>query len=127
MRHCEERSDEAISTSRLPRPLRGLAMTGKRRGAVRAERALRDLLLPAALLAAAAFAAAASPAALEYRRDAATQAWRLLTCHWVHWSADHLRWDLLTFLALALACRGQWRRAVVALAAATVAIPLAVG
>ncbi len=127
MRHCEERSDEAISTSRLPRPLRGLAMTGKRSGAVRAERALRDLLLPAALLAAAAFAAAASPAALEYRRDAATQAWRLLTCHWVHWSADHLRWDLLTFLALAFACRHQWRRAVVALGAATIAIPLAVG
>ena len=126
MRHCEERSDEAISTSRLPRRPRGLAMTGKRAVAVRTESALRGLLLPVALLAAAAFAAAASPTALEYRRDAAAEAWRLLTCHWVHWSADHLRWDLLTFVALAFACRHQWRRAVAALAAATVTIPLAV-
>ena len=126
MRHCEERSDEAISTSRLPRPPRGLAMTGTLGVVVRTNGTLRSLLFPAALLAAAAFAAAASPAALEYRRDAATEAWRVLTCHWVHWSADHLRWDLLTFVALAFACRHRWRRAVAALAVATVTIPLAV-
>jgi rhomboid family GlyGly-CTERM serine protease len=88
--------------------------------------ALRELLLPGALLAAAALAAAASPAALEYRRDAAGELWRLLTCHWVHWSAEHLGWDLLTLMALAWGCRRHWRRALAALAAATVTIPVAV-
>ena len=128
MRHCEERSDEAISTSRLPRPLRGLAMTGKPGVAVRAASALRSLLFPGALLAAAALAAAASPAALEYRREPQllVEIWRLVTCHWVHWSAEHLRWDLLTLLALAWACRQEWRRALASLAAATVAIPLVI-
>lgn len=36
---------------------------------------------------------------LEYDRQAimAGQLWRLITSHWVHWSASHLFWDLLLF------------------------------
>jgi rhomboid family GlyGly-CTERM serine protease len=84
--------------------------------------------LPLTLGAAAALAAALPAAALEYRRAAVARGelWRLITCHWVHWSADHLRWDLLALLALAWVCQAQWRQATAALAAATLAIPLAV-
>jgi rhomboid family GlyGly-CTERM serine protease len=86
------------------------------------------LALPLGVAVAAAMAAAAPPAALEYRRGAVLggEVWRLLTGHWVHFSAAHLAWDLLAMLALAWACRDAPRRALLALATASVAIPLAV-
>jgi rhomboid family GlyGly-CTERM serine protease len=77
----------------------------------------------------AAFWSVALTQALEYRRDAIEvgELWRLLTCHWTHWSPDHLVWDLGMFTLLAALC-WQWsgRRVLVAVAAAAVAIPLAV-
>jgi rhomboid family GlyGly-CTERM serine protease len=30
--------------------------------------------------------------------------WRLLTCHWVHLSGDHLLWSAMTFLGLGFLC-----------------------
>ncbi len=65
---------------------------------------------------------------LEYDRGriAAGEAWRVVTCHWTHWTADHLLWDLGVFVLLAALC---WRlgraRAAAALAAAALLIPLA--
>jgi len=35
---------------------------------------------------------------------AAGEVWRLVTCHLTHWNADHLRWDLLMFVVLGVAC-----------------------
>ena len=35
--------------------------------------------------------------------------WRLLTCHWTHWSLDHLLWDTLVFLILGAACERAGR------------------
>jgi rhomboid family GlyGly-CTERM serine protease len=32
------------------------------------------------------------------------EVWRLLTGHWTHWTLDHLLWDSLAFLALAVFC-----------------------
>ena len=41
---------------------------------------------------------------------AAGEWWRLLTGHWVHWSANHLAWDVGTFVALGAACEMRSRR-----------------
>ena len=30
--------------------------------------------------------------------------WRLVTCHWTHWSLDHLLWDTVVFAMLGAAC-----------------------
>ena len=38
------------------------------------------------------------------------EAWRLLTCHWVHWSGEHLFWSGGTFLVLSAAAEGTSRR-----------------
>jgi len=45
--------------------------------------------------------------ALEYDRAAvsAGQLWRLIACHWTHWSADHLFWSGGTFAALTFVSR----------------------
>jgi len=32
--------------------------------------------------------------------------WRMVTCHWTHWSLDHLLWDVLAFTILVPLC---WR------------------
>jgi rhomboid family GlyGly-CTERM serine protease len=50
---------------------------------------------------------------LEYDRLSIAQGgiWRLFTCHWTHFSFDHLLWDLLAFLALGAACERQDRKA----------------
>ena len=79
------------------------------------------LALPAAL-------AALSPqltAALETTRAglASGEAWRLVTGHWTHWSADHLTWDLAAFAVLTfLALRRGVARTLLAIGAAAVAI-----
>lgn len=72
--------------------------------------------------------ALAAPAALEYQRAAVLhgELWRLLTCHWVHWSPEHLQWDLVASLGLVVACRAHLRQAAAALAASSLAIPLAI-
>ena len=46
---------------------------------------------------------------LQYERPAlaAGELWRLLTCHFTHWSAEHLAWDALVFLAYAYQHMGQ--------------------
>jgi rhomboid family GlyGly-CTERM serine protease len=58
---------------------------------------------------------------------AAGQFWRLLTCHWTHWSADHLFWSAGTFaLLILLARRIPPRRLLVSILAAAFAITAAV-
>jgi len=51
-------------------------------------------------------------AALVFDRGAlaAGEWWRLLSGHWVHWSADHLLWDVGSFAALGAACELRSRR-----------------
>lgn len=58
---------------------------------------------------------------------AAGELGRVLTCHWTHWTAEHLLWDGLAAGVLAWLCGVRApRRAAVALAAAAVAVPVAV-
>jgi len=65
--------------------------------------------------------------ALQYDRDriGAGEIDRLVSCHWTHFSADHLFWDVATFLILGIACerRGRGRMLATLLLAALV-IPL---
>lgn len=66
---------------------------------------------------------------LEYDRAALAsgQVWRLVTCHWTHWSLDHLLWDVAAFVLLGVLCErsspAAWLRC---LMLAVVAIPAAV-
>jgi len=67
---------------------------------------------------------------LEYDRAriAGGEIWRLIGCHWTHWSLDHLVWDVAAFATLLAASWGSGARRVIAtLCGAAVAIPLAVG
>jgi rhomboid family GlyGly-CTERM serine protease len=86
------------------------------------------LVLLAALLTAVATGLLLPASALELRRPEAQvgEWWRLLTCHWVHWSVDHLLWDALPLLALAWSCRERARQVGAALLAASLAIPASV-
>ena len=73
----------------------------------------------------------ASPlaASLQFDRDAIAsgQLWRLVTCHWTHWSGEHLAWDVAVFIPLAFACAVRCpRRFAWTLTISTIAIPLAV-
>ena len=84
------------------------------------------------LLAAAAVLIAWMPSAslvLEYDRAAIAtgQIWRLVSCHWTHVSADHLIWDVTTFIVLGAICErsSSWRFCVCVLGSA-VLIPLAI-
>ena len=49
---------------------------------------------------------------LQYDRTAiaAGQAWRLVSGHWAHWSADHLAWDVAAFAALGAIAEDRSRR-----------------
>jgi rhomboid family GlyGly-CTERM serine protease len=51
--------------------------------------------------------------------------WRWVTCHWTHWSLDHLVWDLGAFLLLAALCErhGGRRAPLAAVASAALLIP----
>jgi len=65
---------------------------------------------------------------LEYDRGriAAGQAWRLVTCHWTHWSWNQTLLDLVGFaIPLALCLRASRARTCWALGVSSVAIPLA--
>jgi rhomboid family GlyGly-CTERM serine protease len=76
------------------------------------------------------FAIFASPRVtewLQYDRAAiaAGKWWRMLSCHWTHWSAGHLLWDAVMFLVLGLCCeRLAPRRTPACLAGAVLFIPL---
>jgi rhomboid family GlyGly-CTERM serine protease len=67
-------------------------------------------------------------ARLEYDRAqiAAGELWRAVTGHWMHWSLDHLLWDVGMLVLTAALC---WRlgrgRTLAALGASAVAIPAA--
>jgi rhomboid family GlyGly-CTERM serine protease len=85
------------------------------------------LALPAVLLAF--VPGLAERCELDRTAVAAGELWRIAACHWTHWSADHLRWDLATFLGLAAACElspacGR-RRLLAVVALATFTIPAA--
>ncbi len=83
------------------------------------------------VLAAAAVAIYPSPLLqqwLEFDRQAvaAGELWRIVSCHWTHWSAEHLFWDAGMFVLLAAACELRSRRALLfTLGASAVLIPIA--
>lgn len=63
---------------------------------------------------------------LQYDRTliAAGQAWRIVTCHWTHWTFDHLFWDAAALAVLGMLCeRLDRRRFLTCLAVAAVVIP----
>lgn len=52
----------------------------------------------------------------------------LLTCHWMHWTGEHLFWDLGMFVLLCGLCEKiNRRRMAMTLLTASIAIPIAVG
>jgi rhomboid family GlyGly-CTERM serine protease len=66
---------------------------------------------------------------LQYDRVAIAggQWWRVFTCHFVHWSADHLLWDAVAFAILFAMCFGRdARRTIATMVASSLAIPLAI-
>ena len=53
--------------------------------------------------------------------------WRMLTCHWVHLSGDHLFWSAMTFLGLGSLCEVMGKKRYFAtLAVSVVLIPAAI-
>ncbi len=65
---------------------------------------------------------------LEYHRAriADGQFWRILTCHLAHYSASHLRWDVLMLVVLGATCELQSRTSMLmAVGAAALLIPAA--
>jgi rhomboid family GlyGly-CTERM serine protease len=66
--------------------------------------------------------------ALQYDRAAiaAGEWWRIVTCHFTHWSADHFAWNILVFAILSGACElTSRRRFVLTMCASIILIPLA--
>jgi rhomboid family GlyGly-CTERM serine protease len=64
---------------------------------------------------------------LQFDRSALAEGqwWRIFTGHFTHWSAEHLAWDLLVFVALGLICEPANRpRFVIGLLASSLLIPL---
>ena len=45
--------------------------------------------------------------ALQFHELSVNNVHRVVTCHWLHWSADHLIWDLVVFTVLGAMC--EWR------------------
>jgi len=65
---------------------------------------------------------------LQYDRVAIAggQWWRVFTCHFVHWSADHALWDFTAFVILLAMCLGRdVRRTILTIALSSLAIPVA--
>jgi rhomboid family GlyGly-CTERM serine protease len=55
------------------------------------------------------------------------QAWRVVSCHWAHFTSQHLLWDVVVFFGLAAFCERRSRTALLAaIALAAVVIPAAV-
>ncbi len=66
---------------------------------------------------------------LQFQRSLFEQGqwWRLITCHWTHFSTDHLFWDLIMFALLGAICeRFSRMRTLVCLAASTLLISITV-
>ena len=86
------------------------------------------LALGLSVLAAAVHGLPAGAESLELRRELlGAEPWRLVTGHLVHWSLDHMVWDVLTFLGIAVLCERISRCDLAwVLALATPAISLAV-
>lgn len=93
--------------------------------------AARRLPCASLLLSAAAVLVFVHPSAttwLQYDRlaIAAGEIWRLVSSHWAHVSADHLFWDVLTFLVLGTLCERISRlRFCTCVLGSTVLIPVA--
>ncbi len=86
-----------------------LAMKVLSQPARRAGRVLRRVPVLTIALCSMAFLVAAKPnlnsmLACDAPSLLSGQIWRIWTCHLVHWSFDHLAWDVLTLLALGLIC-----------------------
>ncbi len=65
-------------------------------------------------------------AALEYSRQALAggEIWRIVTCHWTHFSFDVFLWDLVAFVFLGIACERRDRKSfLVCLGGAALLIP----
>ena len=65
--------------------------------------------------------------ALQFQREAVAggEWWRVITCHWTHWSLDHLIWDAFPFaLLVLLAWRASPRRTLWTLGLSAVLIPV---
>ena len=85
------------------------------------------LLLAALALVAHGWPRAAAALQLERAAVAGGDWWRVVTCHFAHWSADHFAWDFIVFALLGGACEVRSRRRmVVTLLASVILIPLAV-
>lgn len=78
---------------------------GRSRGAGHSPAPFPFLTLGLAALAIALYGLPGTAEWLAYERQAvaAGELWRGLTAHWVHWSPDHLVWDVATFVALGAA------------------------
>ncbi len=66
---------------------------------------------------------------LQFQRSLFEQGqwWRLITCHWTHFSTDHLFWDLTMFALLGAICERISRtRTLACLAASTLLITITV-
>ncbi len=93
--------------------------------------AARRLPCASLLLSAAAVLVFVHPSAttwLQYGRlaIAAGEIWRLVSSHWTHVSADHLFWDVLTFLVLGTLCERMSRlRFCTCVLGSTLLIPVA--
>lgn len=95
----------------------------------RLPRPFRRTVLPLAVLAA---VLSLLPGAARWELDftlLGSQPWRLLTGHLVHYSLEHLAWDLTVFVGLGVACEMQSRgrtavALLLALSALAVGVPL---
>ena len=66
---------------------------------------------------------------LQYERAAIAngQVWRILSCHWTHYSLSHLGWVCAAFLALGMLCEKSGRsRFLVCVVVSALIIPVAV-
>jgi len=72
--------------------------------------------------------AAAEQLQFDASRLAAGELWRIGTCHFTHWSGEHLAWDLIAFVVLGRMCdRRAPGRLMACLACAGMTIPLVIG
>lgn len=70
-----------------------------------------------------------SPRLFQYDRNGLIngELWRSITCQFTHWSADHLLWDVLVFVALGSLCERRNRRLFIqTVVAATILVPIGV-
>ncbi|MCE9584104.1 MAG: rhombosortase [Planctomycetes bacterium] len=71
--------------------------------------------------------AAATGLELDRTRAFHGEIWRMLTCHWAHYSFSHFLWSFIPFVFLAVLCERDSRgRFLACLAGAALIVPLAV-